>query len=50
MIWQVDVDIAFADPEGANLKVDLLVPTIPVPALKAHAKGLPYLAYRRHVD
>jgi hypothetical protein len=43
---------SFAEPGGNNLKVDLLVPspddnypTIPVPELKAHAKGLPYLAY-----
>jgi hypothetical protein len=42
----------FAEPGGARLKVDLLVPsagddypTIPVPELKAHAKGLPYLSY-----
>jgi hypothetical protein len=43
---------SFAERGGANLKVDLLVPstdddypTIPVPELKAHAKGLPHLAY-----
>jgi hypothetical protein len=43
---------SFAEPGGARLRVDLLVPssnddypTIPVPELKAHAKGLPYLAY-----
>jgi len=43
---------SFAEPGGARLKVDLLVPsagddypTLPVPELKAHAKGLPYLAY-----
>lgn len=43
---------SFAEPGGARLKVDLLVPsagddypTIPVPELKAYAKGLPYLAY-----
>jgi hypothetical protein len=43
---------SFAERGGARLKVDLLVPstnddypTIPVPELKAHAKGLPYLAY-----
>jgi hypothetical protein len=43
---------SFAGPGGANLKVDLRVPspdddypTIPVPELKAHAKGLPHLAY-----
>jgi hypothetical protein len=42
----------FAEPGGSRLRVDLLVPstndeypTIPVPELKAHAKGLPYLAY-----
>lgn len=42
----------FAERGGVSLKVDLLVPstnedypTIPVPELKAHAKGLPYLAY-----
>ena len=43
---------SFAEPGGARLRVDLLVPstnddypTIPVPELKPHAKGLPYLAY-----
>jgi hypothetical protein len=43
---------SFAEPGGARLRVDLLVPspnddypTIPVPELKAHAKGLPYLGY-----
>jgi hypothetical protein len=43
---------SFAEPGGARLRVDLLVPstnddypTIPVPELEAHAKGLPYLAY-----
>lgn len=43
---------SFAERGGARLKVDLLVPstgedypTIPVPELKAHAKGVPYLAY-----
>jgi hypothetical protein len=43
---------SFAEPGGARLRVDLLVPsnnndypTIPVPELKAHAKGLPYLAF-----
>ncbi len=43
---------SFAEPGGGRLRVDLLVPstnddypTIPVPELKAHAKGLPYLAY-----
>jgi hypothetical protein len=43
---------SYAEPGGARLRVDLLVPspnedypTIPVPELKAHAKGLPYLAY-----
>jgi hypothetical protein len=43
---------SFAEPGGSRLRVDLLVPsrndhypTIPVPELRAHAKGLPYLAY-----
>jgi hypothetical protein len=43
---------SFAERGGSRLSVDLLVPsrgddypTIPVPELKAHAKGLPYLAY-----
>jgi len=43
---------SFAEPGGARLRVDLLVPsanddypTIAVPELKAYAKGLPYLAY-----
>jgi len=43
---------SFAEPGGSRLRVDLLVPssnytypTIPVPELQAHAKGLPYLAY-----
>ncbi len=43
---------SFAERGGSRLRVDLLVPsrnddypTIPVPELKAHAKGLPYLAY-----
>jgi hypothetical protein len=43
---------SFAEPGGARLRVDLLVPspndeypTIAVPELKAHAQGLPYLAY-----
>jgi hypothetical protein len=43
---------SFAEPGGGRLRVDLLVPslnddypTIPVPELKAHARGLPYLAY-----
>jgi hypothetical protein len=43
---------SFKEPGGSRLTVDLLVPsggddypTIPVPELKAHAKGLPYLAY-----
>jgi hypothetical protein len=43
---------SFAEPGGARLRIELLVPstnddypTIPVPELKAHAKGLPYLAY-----
>jgi len=43
---------SFAERGGARLRVDLLVPskndeypTVPVPELKAHAQGLPYLAY-----
>jgi hypothetical protein len=43
---------SFAEPGGGRPRVDLLVPStnndhpiIPVPELKAHAKGLPYLAY-----
>jgi hypothetical protein len=43
---------SFAEPGGSKLRVDLLVPsrgedypTIAVPELKAHAKGLPYLGY-----
>lgn len=43
---------SFAERGGSHLRVDLLVPSrndhypiIPVPELKAHAKGLPYLAY-----
>jgi len=43
---------SFAEPGGSRLVVDLLVPsrgedhpTVPVPELQAHAKGLPYLAY-----
>ena len=43
---------SFAERGGSRLRVDLLVPTrgtdyptIAVPELKAHAKGLPYLAY-----
>ncbi|MBS0420445.1 MAG: hypothetical protein JSR66_22250 [Proteobacteria bacterium] len=43
---------SFAEPGGARLRVDLLVPstnddypTVAVPELKTHAKGLPYLAY-----
>jgi hypothetical protein len=43
---------SYAERGGSRLRVDLLVPsrnedypTIPVPELKAHAKGLPYLAY-----
>jgi hypothetical protein len=42
----------FAERGGSRLRVDLLVPTrgedyptVAVPELKAHAKGLPYLAY-----
>ncbi|MGH8288180.1 MAG: GSU2403 family nucleotidyltransferase fold protein [Steroidobacteraceae bacterium] len=43
---------SFAERGGSRLRVDLLVPspdedypTVPVPELAAHAKGLPYLAY-----
>ncbi|HYM42367.1 MAG TPA: GSU2403 family nucleotidyltransferase fold protein [Steroidobacteraceae bacterium] len=43
---------SYAERGGSRLKVDLLVPssdesyrTIPVPELKAHATGLPYLRY-----
>ena len=43
---------SFAEPGGSRLRVDLLVPasndtypTVPVPELRAHAKGLPYLGY-----
>jgi hypothetical protein len=43
---------SFAEPGGSRLTVDLLVPsrgedypTVPVPELKAYAKGLPYLSY-----
>jgi len=43
---------SFAEPGGARLRIDLLVPsenddypTVAVPELKARAKGLPYLAY-----
>lgn len=43
---------SFAERGGARLRVDLLVPskgddypTVAVPELKAHAQGLPYLAY-----
>jgi hypothetical protein len=43
---------SFAERGGSRLRVDLLVPsrgedypTVPVPELKAHAKGLPYLGY-----
>jgi hypothetical protein len=43
---------SFAERGGSRLRVDLLVPsrgedypTIAVPELNAHAKGLPYLAY-----
>jgi hypothetical protein len=43
---------SFAERGGSRLTVDLLVPsrgedypTVPIPELKAHAKGLPYLAY-----
>jgi hypothetical protein len=44
--------VSFAERGRSRLIVDLLVPsrgddypTVPVPELKAHAKGLPYLAY-----
>lgn len=43
---------SFAERGGSRLRVDLLVPspgedypTVPIPELGAHAKGLPYLAY-----
>lgn len=43
---------SFAERGGSRLRVDLLVPspdqsypTLPIPELGAHAKGLPYLAY-----
>jgi hypothetical protein len=43
---------SFAERGGSRLRVDLLVPSsnadypiIPVPELRAHATGLPYLAY-----
>jgi hypothetical protein len=43
---------SFAERGGSRLRVDLLVPsrgddypTVAVPELKAHAKGLPFLAY-----
>jgi hypothetical protein len=43
---------SFKERGGSNFSVDLLVPsadddypTVPVPELKAHAQGLPYLAY-----
>lgn len=43
---------SFAERGGSRLRVDLLVPSpnddypvVAVPELKAHAKGLPYLAY-----
>ena len=43
---------SFAERGGSRLRVDLLVPspdedypTLPVPELGAHAKGLPFLAY-----
>lgn len=43
---------SYAEPGRSRLSVDLLVPsrddsypTIPVPELQAHAKGLPYLGY-----
>ena len=43
---------SFAERGGSRLRVDLLVPsqgddypTVPVPELKAHAKGIPYLGY-----
>ena len=43
---------SFKERGGSNFRVDLLVPsaddnypTVPVPELKAHAQGLPHLAY-----
>lgn len=43
---------SFAERGGSRLRVDLLVPspdeeypTVPIPELGTHAKGLPYLAY-----
>jgi hypothetical protein len=43
---------SFAERGGSRLRVDLVVPspndeypTVPIPELGAHAKGLPYLAY-----
>jgi hypothetical protein len=43
---------SFKERGGSNFRVDLLVPsadenysTVPVPELRAHAQGLPYLAY-----
>lgn len=43
---------SYAERGGSRLKVDLLVPssdegyrTVPVPELRAHAQGLPYLRY-----
>ena len=43
---------SFAERGGSRLRVDLLVPstndsypTIPIPELKAHAQGLPYLSF-----
>jgi hypothetical protein len=43
---------SFKERGGSNFRIDLLVPsaddnypTVPVPELKAHAQGLPYLAY-----
>ena len=44
--------VSFAERGGSRLRVDLLVPsrgtgysTAPVPELKTHARGLPYLGY-----
>jgi hypothetical protein len=44
--------VSFAERGGSRLRVELLVPssgsgysTVPIPELKAHARGLPYLGY-----
>jgi hypothetical protein len=49
---RLDARTSYAEPGRSRLSVDLLVPsrddsypTIPVPELQAHAKGLPYLGY-----